>query len=160
MARRLAVLLVAGLLAAVLTAGAAGAQANPAQPTKIPLEPVGFSTYFNNYCNDGETVYITGTLTGFMTQLLLPNGEYKSTFHYHMQGTGEGSDGNNYIYNETGTSDLQSEGEFGGATTVYTGEGHTMLNSLGSDPNVFFRVLMHITGSEIKIFNYQGYCRG
>jgi hypothetical protein len=145
--------------AVVLTAGAAGAQANPAQPTKIPLDPVGISYYFNNYCNDGESVYITGTLTGFMTQLLLPNGEYKSTFHYHMQGTGEGSDGNNYIYNETGASNLQSEGEFG-ETTVYTGQAHTMLNSLGSDPNFFFRTLMHVTGSEIKIFTYQGYCRG
>jgi hypothetical protein len=144
MARRLAVLLVAGLLAAVLTAGAAGAQANPAQPTFVRFEP--FGVQVTNQCGDRNAIII-GTFEGFIRELRLPTGDYKYEIHYQAHGSGESFlDGTKYIYNETGTANLQAESPSGSALpTVYTGETQIRVTSQGSEDNFFFQSLFHVT---------------
>jgi hypothetical protein len=164
MARRLAVLLVTGLLAAVLAAGAAGAQAaNPAKPTFVRFEP--FDVQVSNYCGDGNA-FIIGTWTGFIRELRLPNGDYKWEIHYQAHGSGESFlDGTKYIYNETGTANLQAESPSGSApATVYTGETQIMVTSQGSEDNFFFRSFLHVTNMPdhptVVVDNTKYICQG
>ena len=145
MGRRVAVLVVTGLLAAVLLAGPVGAQAGPAQPTIIHFEPSEFSTIFPDPCNPQEEVTITGTSSGFITEVVTPTGDIIRTLHLRQMGTGVGSEGTEYsvnlILNERLTvAETDPEGD----PSLYTASGPFLLNNLGSGPNRLALGVVHV----------------
>lgn len=145
MGRRAAGLLVMGLLAAALTAGPVVAQADPAQPTQIRFEPSEFMFIFPDPCNPGEEVTITGTATGFITEVVTPTGDIIRKLHLQQKGTGVGSEGSEYslqlILNERLTV---AETDPEGNPTLYTASGPFVMNNLGSGPNFVTQAVVHV----------------
>src|SRR5687767_7214166 len=157
MGRRAAGLLVMGLLAAALTAGPVVAQADPAQPTTTHFEPSEFMFIFPDPCNPGEEVTITGTATGFITEVVTPTGDIIRTIHLQQKGTGVGSEGSEYslqlILNERLTV---AETDPEGNPTLYTASGPFVMNNLGSGPNFVAVGVVHVryvNGEPVVEFN-------
>jgi hypothetical protein len=93
---------------------------------------------FPDPCNPAEEVTITGTSTGFITEVLTPTGDYMYTIHFQQQGTALGSEGSEYSFNVTGTNRFRSD--------VFTGTAIILLNNLGSGPNFAVPSVFHVTG--------------
>jgi hypothetical protein len=163
MGRRVAVLLVTGLLATVLAAGSGVAQAAPAQTTTNHFDPSGFLFVFPDPCNPQEEVTVTGTATGFITEVVTPTGDYMYTLHLHQQGTALGSEGTEYSFNFTENNRFRLEDQASDAT-VFTATAIVLLNNLGSGPNFVVHGVFHVTGlpdNPVVVVNFgEGKCLG
>jgi hypothetical protein len=149
MGRRVAGLLVMGFLAAALAAGPGVAQADRAQPTQICFEPSEFLFEFPNPCNLQEGLTITGTSTGFITEVRTPTGDYIYTLHQVLKGTAVGTEGTEGTLNFTIIEKLKSEDPASDPTdptVVHTAESIFLINTLGSDPNYVAQGVGHVTG--------------
>jgi hypothetical protein len=144
------------------------AQDGPAQPTTTHFEPTEFSFTGEFECNPGEEVTITGTSTGFITEVVTPDGDYMYTFQNRQIGTGtgvnaEGTIVSDYRFNQTNTDRFISEDPAGEAT-VFTGTFSFMLNNLDGGDNLVIRGLFHVTdplGAPVVEFGgFETYCRG
>jgi hypothetical protein len=143
--RKTLLLLTTMTLALLLAAGVALAQDAPAQQTRTRFGPFEFMTVFPDPCNLGEEVTITGTATGFITEVVTPNGDYMYTLHLQQVGTGVGSEGSEYRYNFAATERFISE-DPEGSSTVFTSAGGAVLNNLGSGPDQVATGVWHVTG--------------
>jgi hypothetical protein len=167
MGRRVAVLVVTGLLAAVLTAGSVAAQPDRAQPTHIRFEPSEFLFEFPDPCNPQEGLTITGTSTGFITEVRTPTGDYIYTLHQHLKGTVVGTEGTEGTFTLTSVEKLKSEDPASDPTdptVVYTAESIFLINNLGSGPNYVAQGVAHVTGLPdepvVQFFFEHAECRG
>jgi hypothetical protein len=133
------------MLALLLAGGVALAQDGPAQQTTVHFDPVEWGQVYADPCNPGEEVTITGTATGFMTEVVTPNGRYMYTLHLQQFGTGVGSEGSEYRFNSSGTWRIISE-DPAGESTVFTVAGGSVLNNLGSGPDQVATSVWHVTG--------------
>jgi hypothetical protein len=111
----------------------------------IRFEPSEFSTEFTDPCNPGEVVTITGTTSGFFTELVTPTGDYMYTFHTKQMGTGVGSEGSEYKFNYSGITKFISEDPASEAT-VFTDTFTLVLINLGSGPDIVVHAVSHVTG--------------
>ena len=143
--RKTLLLLTMMTLALLLASGVTLAQDNPAQQTTTRFEPSEFMFIFPDPCNPQEEVTITGTATGFITEVVTPNGDYMYTLHLQQMGTAVGSEGTEYSFNFTSNERFRFEDQASDAT-VLTGTAIFLLNNLGSGPNSLVHSVFHVTG--------------
>jgi hypothetical protein len=150
-------------LALLLAAGVALAQNGPAQQTTIHFAPSEFGTIFPDPCNLGEEVTITGTAKGSITEVLTPTGAYMYTLHLSQFGTGVGTEGSEYRWNNTSVFRFRSEDQASDAT-VFTAAGPLLLINKGSGPNLVVHSVYHLTGLQsdpvVEVRVESSECRG
>ena len=155
--RKTLLLLTTMALALLLTSAVTLAQDGPAQPTKIRFDPSEFLFVFPDPCNEQEVITITGTATGFFTEVVTPTGDIIRTLHLRQKGTGVGSEGTEYSFNSIFNERLTvAETDPEGNPTLYTATGPLMINNLGSGPNLVTQAVIHVryvNGEPVVEFN-------
>jgi hypothetical protein len=94
--KRIVVFVTVAATVVTLIAGPVAAQATT---ERIPVEPQPYINQLVNPCT-GEVVDITGELSGFFETVQTPTGETFTQYHLFIHGTGVGSEGNRYIFQE------------------------------------------------------------
>ncbi|CAH2714684.1 hypothetical protein BACCIP111895_01860 [Neobacillus rhizosphaerae] len=113
-----------------------------------------------NECN-GESLELNGTINILVEQNNTPSGNFHVTVHSNIHGQGVGSQGNEYVFNETSndhfsTNNRQFENTFNVPIRVI---------SKGTAPNFLVHALIHLTvnangdvTATISVFKTE--CRG
>jgi hypothetical protein len=94
--KRIVGLVAVATIVAALIAGPVAAQG---ETEHVPFSSE-INTFVVNPCN-GESVLITGVATGFTQEVQTPSGRTFTKFHVVENGTGVGSEGNQYVYHQT-----------------------------------------------------------
>jgi hypothetical protein len=107
-----------------------------------------------NPCN-GEIVEVTGEFTGFSQVVQTPTGQTVTRFHLVSNGTGVGSEGNQYVFHQTFNGQVNGRPPF-------TDNVSELLISQGSADNFVVNLVLHVNEAGeiefIKVVDSQ--CRG
>jgi hypothetical protein len=133
----LVLVLAAGLLTLALLPKATQAKAENA-PVQFGPDPI-YNPGLLNPCT-GEEVAITGEIKGFFQVVQTASGRTYTKFHYVVRGTGVGSEGNSYTFNEIHNQVVPGEPPF-------TETAQITLISRGAGVNFAINETVHISSN-------------
>jgi len=149
--RRILVFVTVTATVVTLIAGPVLAQAENS-PVLFGPQPFD-SPGFVNPCT-GELVDITGELKGFFQVVQTSSGQTYTKFHLVVQGTGVGSEGNRYTFNEVHNQVIPGEPPFTETALI-------SLISEGSEDNFAINETVHISpNGEVHDVFADPVCRG
>ena len=147
-----ALVLAAGLLTLALLPNPTQAQATVERIQVGPNDPF-INEALLNPCT-GETVFITGTATGFIDVVTTPSGQTNSHINIDYRGKGEGSEGNSYIFQQPFHQVVS-----GGLPITETAQ--LMVFSKGSGNNFALNQVIHVSpNGDVQSGVANPVCRG
>ena len=151
MRRFISLATVALLMTTIVAALIAGPVTAQAEAEHVPFSAI--STFVVNPCNE-ESVLITGEATGFTQEVLTPSGQTFTKFHVVENGSGVGSEGNQYVYHQTFNG-----GQVG--TLPLTATIPLLVISEGSTDNFVVSQVVHFNADgQIEFIKFESQCRG